>query len=100
MGKYNSRAYGTRKSNPNLSMVSLNVSDDILNGLAYGQAQGWWATRSEGARIVMNRGLNVVFKEKLTMIEEIDSKVVLNLDPEKDYVRVPGKGYIEILGEA
>lgn len=100
MGKYNSRAYGNRKSNPNLSMVSLNVSDDILNGLAYGQARGWWATRSEGARITMNRGLNVVFKEKLAIIEEIDSKIKLTLNPEKNYVNVPGKGYLEIIGEA
>ena len=100
MGKYNSRAYGTRKSNPNLSLVSLNVSDDILNGLAYGLAQGWWATRSEGARIIMNRGLNIVFREKILIIEEIDSKIELVLDPEKKYINIPGKGYIEIIGEA
>ena len=100
MGKYNSRAYGGRKSNPNLSLVSLNISDDLLNGLAYGQSQGWWATRSEGARIVMNRGLNIMFREKIYIIEEIDSKIELNLDPEKNYVHIPGKGYLEIIGEA
>jgi len=38
--------------------------------------------------------------------EEMNLKIVENLksqgdlDPEKEYVKVPGRGYIEIIGEA
>ena len=99
MGKYNSKP-STRRgilTNPNLSLVSLNITDDILDGLTYGQSQGWWATRSGGARIVMHRGLNIIFQEKMKMNEEIDKAIETNLDPKKKYVNIPGKGYIEII---
>lgn len=102
MGKYNKKPSMRRGvlTNPNLSLVSVNVSDDLLDGLTYGKSQGWWATRSEGARIVMDRGLTVVFKEKLDKKDEIESKIKTKLDPKKEYVQIPGKGYIEIIGEA
>ena len=100
MGKYNGRPNSKSKANPNLSNLTFNITDDILDALAYGQSRGWWATRSEGARVVMHRGLNIVIKEMTAMIEAIDSKIELNLDPNKKYVHIPNKGYIEILGEA
>lgn len=99
MGKYNSKATRPR-ANPNLSSICLNITDDILDALTYGESRGWWATRSEGARIVMHRGLNIIFQEKFVMNEEIDKVIETNLDPKKKYVNIPGKGYIEIIGEA
>ena len=99
MGKYNPRTANPR-SNPNLSNVTFNVSDDILDALNYGISRGWWVSLSEGVRVVMNRSLNLVFQEKLAMEREIIDKVETKLDPEKRYVNLPGRGYIEILGEA
>ena len=102
MGKYNARGnpYKGRPANPNLSNLTFNITDDLLDGLAYGQSRGWWATRSEGARIVMHRGLNIVIKEFLEVVEMVDAKIETTLDPNKKYVNIPDKGYIEIIGVA
>lgn len=99
MGKYNSRLAHPR-ANPNLSNLTFNISDDILDGLAYGISRGWWATRSDGARVVMQKGLNFYFREKIEMKEKIEELLETNLDPSKKYVNIPDRGYIEIIGEA
>ena len=104
MGRYNRNS--KRKDgiipNPRLSIVTFNCSDELLDMLVYGKARGWWCSKSEGIRIGLTRGLPTIMHEH----EEMNLKIVENLksqgdlDPEKEYVKVPGRGYIEIIGEA
>ena len=89
-------------SNPKLSIITFNVSDEIMDMIVLGIARGWWCSKSEGLRIACGRGLAGILKER----EAINQKVVENLqfqgglDPTKEYAKVPGRGYVEIIGEA
>jgi len=106
VGRYNRNSKYTQRnrteSNPRLSILTVNISDEILDMLAFGKARGWWCSRSEGVRVACARGLSILLEER----EALNQKVLESLhprdklDPSKVYVMVPGRGYIEILGEA
>ena len=93
-----------RNGNPKLSNLTVNISDESLDMLAFGISQGWWASRSEGVRVALGKALPKILEEKMVMqqkiAEYIEPHIETNLDPDKDYVKIPGRGYIEILGEA
>ena len=100
MGRWSN--YHARTANKHMSILTINLSDELFDMLALGKARGWWASRSEGIRVALGRGLPLLIKEKNKM-----NKLVLNslsekekLDPEKEYIRVPGLGYIERIGVA
>ena len=106
MGRYNKHdttksRYGTNV-NKKLSVLTFNISDDLLDMLVYGKSQGWWVSRSEGMRVALRRGLSIIVNEH----EKLNLKVIESLqqdnslDPEKEYIKIPGRGYIEIIGEA
>ena len=91
-------------SNSMLSCLTVNISDESLDMLAFGISQGWWASRSEGVRVALGKALPKIMEEKMLMqqkiAEKIENHVETTLDPNKNYVKIPGKGYIEIIGEA
>ena len=100
MGRWSN--YSKMNHNKRMSILTINLSDELFDMLALGKARGWWASRSEGIRVALGRGLPILIQEKEEMQELVlqslqgDGK----LDPKKDYIRIPGKGYIEIVGEA
>lgn len=104
MGRYNRNNKFREKqgTNPRLSILTFNISDELLDMLAFGKARGWWCSRSEGIRVALGRSLPIIMKE----YEAMNLKIVENLqfqgelDPDKEYVKIPGRGYIEIVGEA
>jgi len=102
MGRYNNNKWNKEyKGNSKMSVITVNVSDEVLDILALGKAHGWWASRSEGVRVALGRSLPLIFNEKIAMNRKVYDIIIDNeLDPNKDYVRIPGKGYIEIIGEA
>jgi metal-responsive CopG/Arc/MetJ family transcriptional regulator len=103
MGRYNN-GYCNRANgcNPKLSILTVNLSDEIMDMLEYGKAKGWWCSRSEGIRTCLSRILPQILQEH----EEMEVKVIESLqeehklDPKKNYVKIPGRGYIEIIGVA
>lgn len=106
MGRYNKHdtnksKYGTN-INKSLSVLTFNISDDLLDMLEYGKSRGWWVSRSEGMRCALRAGLSIVMEEHEAMNLKIIEKLQQDntLDPNKKYVRLPGRGYIEIIGEA
>ena len=106
MGRYNRNSkYLQRQrtgANPKLSVLTFNISDELLDMLACGKARGWWCSRSEGIRVACARGLAIIADEHETLeqrvVESLQSRN--KLDASKIYVKIPGRGYIEILGEA
>ena len=87
-----------------LSCLTVNISDESLDMLGFGISQGWWASRSEGVRVALGKALPKIMEEKMLMKQKIEEKienhVETTLDPNKNYVKIPGRGYIEIIGEA
>ena len=104
MGRYNrNNKYRERNgTNPNLSILTFNAPDELLDMLAFGKARGWWCSRSEGIRVALRRGLPIIFQEYEAMNQKIVENLQLQgeLNPEKEYVNIPGRGYIEVIGEA
>lgn len=104
MGRYNrNNKYRNKQgTNPRLSIVTMNISDELLDLLLYGKAQGWWCSKSEGIRVGLSRGLPMIIHEHEAMNQKIveNLKIQGELDPDKEYIKVPGRGYIEIIGEA
>ena len=100
VGRYNKDNGNKAHTNPALSVLTFNVSDDILDMLAYGKSRGWWCSRSEGMRIALGRMLPIIIQENIDTKGTIQDSIEIELDPNKKYVEIPGRGYIEILGEA
>ena len=100
MGRWSS--YNNQNHNKKMSILTINLSDELFDMLALGKARGWWASRSEGIRVALGRGLPILIEEK----EEMQALVLHclqaenKLDPDKEYIRIPGKGFIEKIGEA
>ncbi len=102
MGRYNKSDSNRSGTNPALSVLTFNTSDELLDMLNYGKARGWWCSRSEGMRVALRRGLAIILEEH----ESLNQKVVENLrsqdelNPDKEYVKIPGRGYLEIIDVA
>ena len=107
MGRYNRNSKSKAKMlragvNPTLSILTINISDELLDMLELGKSRGWWCSRSEGIRVALGRGLSIILDER----EAINQKIIEQLyprdklDPNKIYVQIPGRGFIEIIGEA
>jgi len=103
MGRYNNAKWNKEyKSNPKISIITVSVSDEILDLLAVGKAKGWWSSRSEGVRMGLSIGLTELLNERVAMRRIVldNLKKEGKLDPGKKYVCIPDMGYIEIIGVA
>ena len=100
MGRWSN--YNHHGHNKRMSILTINLSDELFDMLAFGKARGWWASRSEGIRVALGRGLPILIAEKEDMKALVlhSLKADNKLDPEKEYIRIPGRGYIERIGEA
>ena len=106
MGRYNKHdtnksRYGTN-INKKLSVLTFNISDDLLDMLEYGKSQGWWVSRSEGMRNALSKGLSIIMGEHEALNQKVSENLLGDngLDPSKEYIKIPGRGFIEIIGEA
>lgn len=104
MGRYNNAKWNREyKGNSKMSVITINISDELLDILTLGKAKGWWASRSEGVRVGLGRGLPLLFNEKIAMTRKVLDDLSRDgekLDPGKNYIRIPGRGHVEIIGEA
>lgn len=100
MGRWSN--YHQRDQNKAMSILTINLSDELFDMLALGKARGWWASRSEGIRVALGRGLPILIEEKENMKRLVLESLTKEnkLDPKKVYIKIPNLGYVEKLGEA